>query len=1004
MKKKLLSTILVFGVIVMTFALFSNRKKTTNYHETTNIDTSIAVPLSPSTFPALLVKKNDGDTVSVPLHISALKMDIKVIGNIATNTMELTFYNDLERILEGEFCFPLGEGQTVSDFGIETDGVMRDGVIVEKTKGRVVFESTVRKNIDPGLLEWTKGNNFKTRIYPIPSKGTKKIRISFTQELISGKNSFVYLQPMLFKDAIDEFSLRTEVLQQTVKPNSVENNLFFLEFESWDQSWIAEKTLHNFTPNQALSFEIPKSEKYKNVFLSTKEADGSNFFYFTIDPENFTRPKKMPSTLCLLWDVSGSGKLRNVTKELEILDTYFKKLGKAQIKLVTFSNEIHLEKDFEINSGNWQALKSSLEAQQFDGATQLGAIDLNKYNVEEVLFCSDGLSTFGEAEIKLSKAPIFSISSSQSADYSMLKYISQTSGGSFINLLKDTKEQAIKTLSTQAYHFINASSKIGEVTQLYPSIPTDVKKTFAMSGKMKGLESEVILNFGFGNEIVYTTSVKIKKETTTKVNFVKRIWAEKKINELDLRYEKNKGDITELGKANSIVTRNTSLIVLDRLEDYIANEIVPPTVEWQKQYYSAIKQKQMNTIVEEKEHLTDVITIFNERSKWWDKNYKYKKYSGTGEHNKFGLTYSFSNITAVSDSVTFASNNYSTSASLNESGTNVVNSNLNQSNRESEIGYTIERTKDEPIITKQEAEINLKNWDPKTPYMNKLKKAPLQNMYATYLEIRETYKDQPAFFLDAGTYFIKKGDKKNGLRILSNLAEVVSEDHKTLRVLAHKLQQLGYVDLAITTFREVLNLREEEPQSYRDLGLALAEKKRYQEAVDMLCKVVNKSWDNRFPEIEVLTAVEINNLITLSGNKVDLHSLDKRLIKEMPVDIRIVINWDSDNCDMDLWVTDPEKEVCMYDHNLTLNGGRISKDFTGGYGPEEFVVKKALNGKYLIQVNYFGTREQTLFGPTTVQAELYTNYGKPNQKKREITLRLKENKEVIDIGTLAFTN
>ena len=31
----------------------------------------------------------------------------------------------------------------------------------------------------------------------------------------------------------------------------------------------------------------------------------------------------------------------------------------------------------------------------------------------------------------------------------------------------------------------------------------------------------------------------------------------------------------------------------------------------------------------------------------------------------------------------------------------------------------------------------------------------------------------------------------------------------------------------------------------------------------------------------------------------------------MPVDLRIVMNWNMNNTDIDLWVTDPNEEKCM---------------------------------------------------------------------------------------------
>ncbi len=83
-------------------------------------------------------------------------------------------------------------------------------------------------------------------------------------------------------------------------------------------------------------------------------------------------------------------------------------------------------------------------------------------------------------------------------------------------------------------------------------------------------------------------------------------------------------------------------------------------------------------------------------------------------------------------------------------------------------------------------------------------------------------------------------------------------------------------------------------------------------------------------------------------------------------------------------------------------GGLLSRDMTGGYGPEEFLLKKALPGKYSVQVQYFGSRQQKAAAPTTIQLELYTRYATGKEEKKEITMRLKDPKQVIDVGEFMF--
>jgi len=146
----------------------------------------------------------------------------------------------------------------------------------------------------------------------------------------------------------------------------------------------------------------------------------------------------------------------------------------------------------------------------------------------------------------------------------------------------------------------------------------------------------------------------------------------------------------------------------------------------------------------------------------------------------------------------------------------------------------------------------------------------------------------------------------------------------------------------------------------------------------------------------------MNAIISAHKEAVNTAGIDSRLIYAMPVDVRIVIAWSSDNTDMDLWVTDPNEEKCDYSHNATVIGGKMSQDVTQGFGPEEFLMRKAINGKYKIEVNLYGNTQQTISGPMAIKADLYTNYGKPNQKKETINFRVKENKEVVELGSLKF--
>ena len=147
----------------------------------------------------------------------------------------------------------------------------------------------------------------------------------------------------------------------------------------------------------------------------------------------------------------------------------------------------------------------------------------------------------------------------------------------------------------------------------------------------------------------------------------------------------------------------------------------------------------------------------------------------------------------------------------------------------------------------------------------------------------------------------------------------------------------------------------------------------------------------------------MNSIISAHKTEMNTSTIDARFIYAMPVDVRITIDWNTNDSDIDLWVTDPKKEKCFYSNKETSMGGHISDDMTQGYGPEEFAVKKAAKGDYIIEANLYGDRRQTISGPITIRADLYTDFGKPTQKHKRINFRVTEGKEVVKIGSLKFS-
>ncbi|HWA25216.1 MAG TPA: DUF2135 domain-containing protein, partial [Lacunisphaera sp.] len=77
-----------------------------------------------------------------------------------------------------------------------------------------------------------------------------------------------------------------------------------------------------------------------------------------------------------------------------------------------------------------------------------------------------------------------------------------------------------------------------------------------------------------------------------------------------------------------------------------------------------------------------------------------------------------------------------------------------------------------------------------------------------------------------------------------------------------------------------------------------------------------------------------------------------------------------------------------------------SRDFTDGYGPEEFLLRNPKPGKYTVHINYYGDRRQTELGPVTAQIRLITGFGTPGEQEKRVTLQLAEQKDTRVVGTI----
>lgn len=958
-----------------------------------------------------------------PLRMDKLDVKVDVLGNLATTAMTMTFRNDTNRVLQGELVFPLQEGQKVSGYALDINGKMRDAVVIEKDKGRKVFEAIVRRGVDPGLLEKTAGNNYRTRVYPIPARGTRTVRITYESELATSSKGQAYTLPIEFKSRLSAFDVKVVVHQEQQAPQVADG---FMTFDQAGNNYVATMSRENYLADSTLKFWLPRSAAASKAIRYEDNGDGFHYYMARIPaPSVRTKTADAFSAVTLYWDVSGSAAKNNHAKVYAFLNKLLQQPRfPKQVELITFSNTQHSKEMVDISS-SVKPLIGYLKSLDYDGGTQLGSIDLSSAAKDTLtILVTDGVATFGKAEPQLGQQRTLVINSQLTAEHARLRRIAQETNGWYANLSKLSTAQALSLVSASPVK-IDVTIDGKRSADVIAHQADGYTKIIARSTKVVG-KMVVQVN----NGPAQTVTLPSTKQASNSEQLA-RHWAQRKIDMLEMEAERNRSRIVAIGKDYGVVSRFTSMIVLERISDYVENDIEPP-VELMAEYQRLRQQRKQQQAQTTDNHLQKIATLYQREIDWWNKEFERprKQRSLGGKKQARGVNQTAANFGAdaerdrapgapvdqpamrpapspvvaqTTSSVPPPRQEMARESLEEEPEAEEVSDEAGEVMSDAEVagGLRTGKAKEDKRRLQAKTKVKLAKWNPKTPYLDKLRSTDKELAYATYLSLKKDYANSSAFFLDVADYFNEQGQKAIALRVLSNVAEMKLENHQLLRILAYRLQQLGHLELAIHTFKVVKTLRPEQPQSWRDLGLAYDKAGRQQLAVDMLWQVVSQQWNNRFPEIQVIALYELNRVLDRNP-KLDSSfipaNLRQKMRKGLPVDLRVVLSWDADVTDIDLWVTDPFGEKCYYNHANTRAGGRMSRDITGGYGPEVFLMKKAFSGNYKVQANYYGNRQQTLAGATTIQLEFISNWGKADETRKAVTMRLKNKKETVLVG------
>jgi tetratricopeptide (TPR) repeat protein len=206
------------------------------------------------------------------------------------------------------------------------------------------------------------------------------------------------------------------------------------------------------------------------------------------------------------------------------------------------------------------------------------------------------------------------------------------------------------------------------------------------------------------------------------------------------------------------------------------------------------------------------------------------------------------------------------------------------------------------------------------------------------------------------------GRPRDALRTYSAVTELLSEDPEAQRALATVLKAQGDLDSAHERLSVAVELRPEDPRLRFELADIELRRGEYRPAAERFAAIsADQSVDEqiRHPAKQRLGQVYAASRREAQTDaeraewtaKIDALGLEGGWQN----DIKVYLTWDTDRTDVDLWVTNPRGEKVFYSHKVGVHGGELFGDVTNGYGPESFTDDRASAGKYVIEVNYYGS-------------------------------------------------
>ena len=558
-----------------------------------------------------LVTKLEDGSQGEPLEVRKHHVKATIKEQIALVEVDQTFYNPTDRRMEGTFFFPMPHGATICRLAMYVGDNLMEGEIAETARARRTFEALMVQRIDPALLEWAGGNNFKMRVFPIEPKSEKRVLISYYQLLKKERRRIRFTYPLV-SDSLNTHPVGEIDIQVTVsstpKISVPETPGYEAHVQAGSNDLEVKYAAKKAAPTKdfQLSYEVARGQELVVVpFWHKKDAEGYFAMIFAPELQETDSEKEVCNRLIFVIDKSGGLGARHLKLAVQAVETALTcpaDIGKYHFGMVAYDTfaEKFTEKLVPATPENLTKASAWLGGLSAMGASDLtaawkAAAELAGQEQTQVIYVGSGMSSLtstrtgkllaaaqgalAEAKVSIHALPVGNVT-----DMAFLGELVREYNGSMrsIRSADDVAAYVPELMDDYGWPICkNARVEFSgvETAELYPvEFPnlTAGRQLFAF-GKYLGQGTATVKLTAEHKDELFERDYEVQFGGDSTHRFVPRLWATRKIEHLQQGAALAEGaaaqgmvrTVIETSKRYRVMSQHTSFIVLETAEDYL---------------------------------------------------------------------------------------------------------------------------------------------------------------------------------------------------------------------------------------------------------------------------------------------------------------------------------------------------------------------------------------------------------------------------------------------------